>query len=134
MSDQKCEVRAAGCVVWRRHPENSKKRQILVIHRPDRGDWSHPKGKLDPGETELECALREVEEETGFTGKVGKELPTVWYLDGQGRPKSVRYWKMKRTDGEFTPNDEVDEIKWLSRKKAAEILTYQHDVELLDHL
>jgi 8-oxo-dGTP diphosphatase len=127
-------VRAAGCVVWRPHPDKPKKNQILLIHRPHRLDWSHPKGKLDLGETDLECALREVKEETGFEGKVGSELPTVAYVDHKGRSKTVRYWLLKYECGEFEPNDEVDEILWTSPSKAAEILTYAHDVELLDHL
>jgi len=129
-----CLVKAAGCVVWRPHPKKPKKKQILLIHRPHRSDWTHPKGKVDPGETELECALREVFEETGVVGKVGDELPVVEYRDQRGRPKRVRYWLLKYKSGEFKPNDEVDEIAWLSPKKAAAKLTFDHDIELLDHL
>lgn len=127
-------IRAAGCVVWRPHPDKPTKKQVLLIHRPHRQDWSHPKGKLDPGESELECALREVKEETGFEGKLGPELPAVSYADHKGRPKTVRYWLLKFKGGEFQPNDEVDEILWASPARASELLTYAHDVELLDHL
>lgn len=134
MSDATCVVRAAGCVVWRTHPKKANKREVLVIHRPDRQDWSFPKGKVDPGETELEAALREVEEETGVTGQLGKELPAVSYLDARGRSKTVTYWAMEYGSGEFSPNEEVDEIRWISFKKAKQLLTYPHDVELLDHL
>jgi 8-oxo-dGTP diphosphatase len=127
-------VKAAGCVVWRANPDKPHKKQVLVIHRPHRSDWTHPKGKLDPLETELECALREVAEETGVTGRVGAELPLVEYSDHRERPKAVRYWLLEYQAGEFKPNNEVDKILWLSPKKAAAKLTYAHDVELLDHL
>lgn len=127
-------IRAAGCVVWRWNPDKPKQKQVLLIHRPHRSDWSHPKGKLDPGESELECAVREVKEETGFTGELGPELPMVTYRDHKNRPKSVRYWLLRCADGQFVANDEVDEIVWTSRSKASRILTYQHDVDLLEHL
>ena len=120
--------------MWRPNPKKPKKKQVLLIHRPQRSDWTHPKGKLDPGETELECALREVHEETGVTGKLGAELPLVEYRDQRRRRKTVRYWLLKYSSGEFEPNSEVDEILWLSPKKAADKLTYAHDVELLEHL
>lgn len=133
-SDQEVEVRAAGCLVWRVHPNKPHKKQVLVIHRPHRSDWSYPKGKLDPGETELECALREVKEETGVEGKLGDELPLVTYSDQRDRLKTVRYWLLEYTSGKFEPNDEVDEIDWVLPAKAADILTYRHDIELLEYL
>ncbi len=128
------QVSAAGCLLWRPHPKKSNKKQVLIIHRPHRDDWSYPKGKVDPGETELECALREVKEETGMEGKLGDELPLVTYRDHRDRSKSVRYWLLKYKQGNFKPNDEVDEIAWVSPSKAADILTYRHDIELLDYL
>ena len=111
-------MRAAGCVVWRRHDDGI---EILVVHRPRYDDWSLPKGKLDPGETELECAVREVEEETGFVGAVGDELSTVAYVDHKNRPKTVRYWMLELGGGVFTPNEEVDRI-WGLRQGAVDYL------------
>lgn len=134
MSDIECTIRAAGCVVWRPNPDKPKKKQVLLIHRPEYSDWTHPKGKVEATETDLECALREVQEETGATGKIGIELPLVQYVDHRQRNKSVRYWLLKYKAGEFQPNSEVDEILWLSPKKASAKLTYAHDIELLNHL
>ena len=102
-----------------------------MVHRPRYDDWSHPKGKLDPGETDLECALREVLEETGFTGVVGAELPEVRYQDHKDRPKVVRYWLLEQTGGSFEANDEVDEIRWLDPASACRILSYAHDRDLV---
>ena len=124
-------VRAAGCMVWR---PGSDGPEVLVVHRDRYDDWSFPKGKLEPGETEQACALREVKEETNATGDLGAELPLVSYIDHKGREKTVHYWLLRYTGGEFEPNDEVDKVKWLTASKAASRLSYAHDIELLAHL
>jgi 8-oxo-dGTP diphosphatase len=100
---------------------------VAVVHRPRYDDWSLPKGKLDPGETFEQAALREVWEETGLRCRLGRELPSVRY-EVRGRPKIVRYWLMSvEADPGFTPNDEVDELRWLAPAEALELLTYERD-------
>ena len=120
-------VRAAGGVVWRLPDVGPP--QILVVHRPRYDDWSLPKGKCDGDESDAACALREVEEETGYTCRLGAELPPTRYLDNKGRPKTVRYWAMEPVAGEgsFTPNAEIDEIRWLPIPEAVKLLSYDHD-------
>lgn len=107
---------------------------MLLVHRPRYGDWTFPKGKADVGETDEECALREVEEETALRCALVRELPGTRYRDARGRPKAVRYWQMRVVDGAFTANREVDEIRWLPPPAAAALLTYDRDVELLRSL
>ncbi|MEM8923262.1 MAG: polyphosphate kinase 1 [Actinomycetota bacterium] len=121
-------IAAAGCVVYRLGAERV---EVLLAHRPGYDDWSFPKGKRDDGETDLECALRELEEETGFRGRVVEEMESAHYEVG-GRPKTVRYWLLELSGGQFQPNDEVDKIRWLPVNEAVEILSYQHDRLLLD--
>lgn len=121
-------IHAAGCVPWRRGADGAI--EVLVAHRDRYDDWTFPKGKREEGETDLACAVREMEEETGFRGEVGPELPSTAYQAG-GRPKVVRYWVLQVTDGGFEPNEEVDEVRWLEPSAAAAILTYHHDRELL---
>jgi len=123
-------IEAAGGVVWRRGSKGALK--VLLVHRDRYDDWSFPKGKLDHGETHHHAALREVEEETGLRCKTGDELPEVHYEDRKGRPKRVRYWSMEPVDGAFTPNDEVDAVRWLSLDAARDALTYAHDRSVLD--
>jgi 8-oxo-dGTP diphosphatase len=122
------EVKAAGGIVWRRGAGGV---EVAVVHRPHRSDWSLPKGKLDPGETWEQAALREVEEEIGLRCSLGRELLPVSYTDSAGRAKVVRYWLMEPESGEFTPNDEVDELRWLIPSAAVELLTYPRDRELV---
>jgi 8-oxo-dGTP diphosphatase len=101
--------------------------EVALVHRPRYDDWSLPKGKLDPGESFEQAALREVEEETGLRCRLGRELPSVEY-EVRGRPKLVRYWLMEvEHDPGFTPNDEVDELRWLSPRDAVDLLTYDRD-------
>jgi 8-oxo-dGTP diphosphatase len=123
------QVRAAGGVLWR---SVDGELLVAVVHRPLYGDWTFPKGKLDPGETDEQAAWREVLEETSFVCDLEEELPSVHYLDHKGRTKQVRYWKMAVRSGEFAINDEVDELVWVSLADAGTLLTYEHDVDVLD--
>jgi 8-oxo-dGTP diphosphatase len=119
------EIRAAGGLVVRDG-------EVLIVHRPRYSDWSLPKGKLDPGETWEEAALREVEEEAGIRCRALRELRDVTY-EHKGRPKRVRYWLMEPAEDppDFEPNDEVDEVRWVSPAEAFELLSYERDRELL---
>jgi len=125
------EVRAAGGVVWRRGADGV---EIALVHRPRYDDWSLPKGKLDPGEGFEEAALREVEEETGMRCTLGRELGETRYRDNKDRPKVVRYWAMDVTAGEFEPNDEVDELRWVSVDEAKAMLSYDYDRDLVERV
>ncbi|MGH1490835.1 MAG: NUDIX hydrolase [Acidimicrobiales bacterium] len=127
-------IRASGCLVYRVVPgDGADSTEVLVAHRPHYDDWDFPKGKLEDGETDLECAVRETEEETGFTGEIGEELPTDHYVVGD-RPKTVRWWLMRQTGGAFVVNDEVDEVRWVTAEEAVELLSYEHPKSLLAHL
>ena len=122
------QVEAAGGVLLRPGEEGY---EVCVVHRPRYGDWTLPKGKLEPDETFEEAALREVEEETGLRCELGAELASTHYVDGKGRPKIVRYWLMEVVGGEFEPNAEVDELRWMTAHDAVDALTYERDRELV---
>lgn len=131
-SGGEADIVAAGGVVLHRRPFG--RTRVAVIHRPRYQDWSLPKGKLEDGEDFLEAALREVEEETALRCEAGEELSPTHYEDRKGRSKMVRYWLMRPSDGlgAFEPHDEVDEVRWLRPAQARELLTYDHDRELVD--
>ncbi len=129
-------VRAAGGIVRLDDPDGESR--VLLVHRPRYDDWSLPKGKADNGERDEDTALREVEEETGLHCVLGEEIGETHYRDSKGRSKVVRYWLMDpepRAEGfvatGFTPNDEVDEVRWCTMPEARQLLTYAHDRRLL---
>ena len=117
-------IEAAGGVVVRDG-------QVALVHRPRYDDWTLPKGKLDPGESFEEAALREVEEETGLRAHLVRELPTTNY-EVNGRPKIVRYWLMDVDyEAPFVPNDETDALRWVAPDEALRLLTYDRDRDLV---
>ena len=101
------------------------------MHRPAYDDWTFPKGKADPGERDEDCAVREVEEETGLRCVLGRELPSTAYDDAKGRPKVVRYWVMEVVGGALSFEHEVDEARWVTVAEAEELLTYERDLAVL---
>ncbi len=124
------EVRAAGGVVLR---EQDGTVQMLLVHRPKYDDWSFPKGKLDPGESSEEAAVREVLEETALACRRLEELPPASYRDASGRLKEVRYWLMAPESGDAearVPDAEVDHVRWLTASEANSLLTYPRDRQL----
>jgi 8-oxo-(d)GTP phosphatase len=121
-------VWAAGAVLWR--PSASQSVEVAVIHRPRYDDWSLPKGKMDPGETEPTTAVREIFEETGHRAQLGRRLHNVSYPVDQG-VKRVRYWAARSLVGEFTPGREVDDLIWLPTSDAIEKVSYSHDRKVL---
>ena len=118
---------ASGAVVTRTGPNG---KEFLLVHRDYREDWTFPKGKVESGEHIIGAAVREVREETGFAIELGVRLPTQTYKIGE-RLKDSHYWSARLLSGTFLPNDEVDEIAWLTFDDAARKLTYEHDVEVL---
>ena len=128
--DLTAEVRAAGGIL-RRVMDGEV--QTVLVHRPRYDDWSFPKGKVEDGETLPEAAVREVREETGVDARIGGELPSSSYRDGQGRFKVVSYWFMDPVAGsDLRPTGEVDEARWLPLHDARAALTQERDRELLD--
>ena len=127
-------VRAAGGIV-RRAQALEDDATVLLVHRPRYDDWTFPKGKNETGERDEDAALREVEEETGLRCELGDPAGETRYEDSKGRPKVVRYWVMTpKHDHTFTPNREVDDVRWCTRREAGMLLTYAHDRQLLAEL
>ena len=128
------EILAAGGVLWRAAPSGGGL-EIAVIHRPKYDDWSLPKGKVDPGETLLQAAVREVLEETGHHVVVGMHLGMVSYLKanraGAYRDKVVHYWTMREAGGRFVAGDEVDDLRWVTTGAAQRLVSYAMDLEIV---
>jgi len=122
-------IQAAGGLLWR-HTPNGK--ELAVIHRPKHDDWTLPKGKLKPGESWKEAALREVYEETGCKVEIENFAGCICYTSNNV-PKVVLYWNMKLIGNcNFRPNKEVDQLQWLTIDKALASLDYQPERELIN--
>jgi len=128
-------VLAAGAVCWRQRKNGAI--EVILIHRPRHGDVSLPKGKVDPGESLPETAVREIAEETGLEVALGLPLGDVRYPLPNGRRKIVHYWAAEVTketlaEWTFTSNDEVEELRWVSLDTARKELSYPHDVDVIE--
>ncbi len=119
---------AAGAVVWQRSPSGEV--EVALVHRPRYDDWSLPKGKPHDGETLPVTAVREVAEETGHAVTLGTRLGSTRYLVPWGQ-KVAHYWTARPAGGDFSPSEEVDELRWLPVAKATDLLTHRRDRRLL---
>lgn len=132
-------ILAAGTVCWRRvlQPGGHSRVMVLLIHRTKQRDVSFPKGKLDPGESMPEAAVRETQEETGLSVSLGSHLGTIHYALSGGNTKTVQYWAAEVTPeaalaSTFTPNGEVQALEWVPLEAARKRLSYSADRELYD--
>src|ERR1700729_1560607 len=125
-------VQAAGGAVWRRSRDGSL--EVVLVHRPRYDDWSLPKGKVDPGETDEQAAIREVREEASIDVRIGPELPTTTSADRSGKQKRVRYWAMTVAGGDPAGDNEVDQAMWVPLDEARARLSYPRDLAVLDAL
>ena len=125
-------IPAGGGLLWRPGPDGGAP-EVAMVHRPKYDDWSLPKGKLDAGEHPLTAAAREVREETGLTATVGRRSLRTVYPVPEGT-KRVDYWVMRAGAGDFTPNREVDELRWLPVDEAARLCSHERDRDVVADL
>ena len=127
------KIIAAGGIV-----ENENK-EILLIFR--RGKWDLPKGKLDEGETIEECAVREVEEETGLRSIQQGELIEVTlhnYIEKGTEIEKETYWYAMKVEGEkklvAQTEEDIEDIKWVKESELPEYLanTYNNIIDIIE--
>lgn len=121
-------VKAAGGLVWR---GGRKGPRLAVVHRPRQNDWRLPKGKLKPGEDFPEAAAREVAEETGRRPHLVEFAGYALYAPNR-RPKLALFWHMTaHGESRFEPNDEIDEVEWLTPEGALDRIKHPAERRLL---
>ena len=127
-------IRAAGTVLWRPARASGKQGiEVGLVHRPKYDDWSLPKGKLDPGEHIVACAVREVLEETGHAVTLGVPLGVQRYPVPDG-DKEVLYWAARADDNAppWPGTVEIDRFEFVPASRARSRLTHPRDLELVE--
>ena len=127
------EERAAGFVLFRSRFGTI---EFLLLHHQDGGHWSFPKGRLEPGEGELEAALREVFEETAIEGLYpvpGFRETSAYRLtrDGRAISKTATYFLAEVTASAVRLSTEHIAYRWLRADDAEATLTYPESRRIL---
>jgi 8-oxo-dGTP pyrophosphatase MutT (NUDIX family) len=109
-------IRGVGGVAYRRGADG--RIGLLLIRKRD-GYWTLPKGKLKPGEAEVDALVREMAEETGIGGEVEARVRTVSYLTPRRHPprrKVVTYYLFRADDGVPQPSvhEGILQARWTS--------------------
>jgi 8-oxo-dGTP diphosphatase len=121
-------IKAAGGILLRSTPRGE---EAMIVYRNRYQDWTLPKGKLKDGESFPEAALREVEEETGCSCRLGSYLGVISYAH-QGVPKVVMFWKMSVLEQRpLANNEEIGEAVWVPTATAIQRLTHAQEKSLL---
>lgn len=128
---------SAGGVVLRGEPGREQVAAIVPKRRAADGSsvLGLPKGHVDPGETALQAATREVREETGLVAESLGELGEVRYFyrrDGRTVGKSVLFFLFRYVSGKTSDHDhEIEEVRWIDLREAQTILTYDGEREMV---
>ncbi len=130
---------SAGGVVVRGESALEDEQVVVIVPTRRAPDGSRvlalPKGHVDPGETDLEAAEREVREETGLVAEPVHELGEAryWYRrDGRTIAKSVSFYLFRYLEGDTDDHDdEVEEARWIGLTEAQTALTHTGEREMV---
>jgi 8-oxo-dGTP pyrophosphatase MutT (NUDIX family) len=130
---------SAGGVVVRGERAIAEEQVVVIVPTRRAPDGSRvlalPKGHVDPGETALQAAEREVREETGIVAELVRELGKAryWYRrDGRTISKSVSFYLFRHAGGDTDDHDdEVEEVRWIGLREAQSALTHASEREMV---
>jgi len=122
---------SSGGVAFRRQPSDAV--EIALISTRGGQRWQLPKGSCETGESSIQTALREVEEEVGLRTKPVKFLQMIdfWYWDTYRKEvaelvhKQVDFWLLEVVGGVISDaSHEVDDAAWYPIQEALNVLTF----------
>ncbi|HAM23040.1 MAG TPA: NUDIX hydrolase [Actinobacteria bacterium] len=130
------EETSAGGLVVDRSGDTASAALIGRLDRRGRLMWSLPKGHVEPGETREEAAIREVQEETGISGRILAPLGAIdfWFVaDGRRIHKTVHHFLMEMVGGQLSADDaEVVEVQWVPLTDVISRLAYADERRLME--
>ncbi|XP_039615169.1 bis(5'-nucleosyl)-tetraphosphatase [asymmetrical] [Polypterus senegalus] len=134
-------LRACGLIIYRRLSQASSKPEeniqfLLLQTSYGRHHWTPPKGHVDPGEDDLQTALRETEEEAGLKSmdfQIIDGFKKELQYEVRSQPKTVVYWLAELRDNniEICLSKEHQAYRWLGLEKACQLSGYQDMQEAL---
>ena len=129
---KKTIVSSGGVIVW--HDGNQYK--LCLVKRRNKKTWVLPRGRVEPGESLEQTAVREVKEETGAIGEVVRKLGVVRYSfvssDGTLMNRIVHFYLMRFVkQSRFVPNPETEAYRWVTFEEALNLLTYESEKDIV---
>ncbi|EZA58429.1 hypothetical protein DMN91_007811 [Ooceraea biroi] len=121
------QQRACGLVIFRRFQDTVQ--YLLMQTSYGEHHWTPPKGHVDPGESDMETALRETREEAGFRSsdlEIYEDAKHELNYAVNGVPKIVIYWlaELLNPDKSVKLSDEHQDFRWLPLREACDLAKY----------
>lgn len=123
-------VKGAGGVVF-----NEAGKVLILKHKNI--NWVFPKGHIDDGETKIETAIREVEEESGIVAELIKPVISyiTSYVNASNTPREITWYLMTTKDSKPILREEIfPKGKFVKPGKALKKLAYTNDKDVLEHM
>ncbi|XP_032681982.1 bis(5'-nucleosyl)-tetraphosphatase [asymmetrical] [Odontomachus brunneus] len=121
------QQRACGLVIF--HRFQGTVQYLLMQTSYGEHHWTPPKGHVDPGESDMETAMRETREEAGFVSndlKIFENAKQEMTYQVNGVPKIVIYWlaELLNPDKSVKMSNEHQAFKWLPLREACDLARY----------
>ncbi len=131
---KKAEQHSAGGLVIKKR---GSRPQVCLVSKKEGRVWAFPKGRVNPGETLDQTAIREILEETGHRAEVVEKLDTIEYYfflkeNSTFYHKTVTFFLMRLVEENAQPRDqEAHSVGWYDIGVAKKKLSYLNEKNIL---